>query len=119
MTEVIKESICADREKGLIQKNKIIDADTKSISSKKIKLNTTASVPEEIEKHYRVIDFLLVFSTITSLVKCAQSDGSVQFKSCKKEGIGFQIQVKCANCDPRYIPSSEKSTLDSLSQCVH
>ena len=66
-------------------------------------------MPEDVEKHYRVIDFFLVFSTISSLVKCNQCDGSVQFKSCKKEGIVFQIQVKCENCDPRYIPSSEKT----------
>ena len=66
-------------------------------------------MPEDVEKHYRVIDFLLVFSTISSLVKCNQCDGSIQFKSCKKEGIAFQIQVKCENCDPRYIPSNEKT----------
>ena len=60
-------------------------------------------------KNITVIDFLLIFSTISSLVKCNQCDGSVQFKSCKKEGIAFQIQVKCKNCDPRYIPSSEKN----------
>ena len=66
-------------------------------------------MPEDVEKHYRVIDFLLVFSTISSLVKCNQYDGSVQFKSCKKEDIAFQIQVKCENCDPRYILPSEKS----------
>ena len=101
--------MCRSRKRFNPKKQNKSDTDTKSTSSKKIKLNTTASVPEDIEKHYRVIDFLLVFSTISSLVKCAQCDGSVQFKSCKKEGIGFQIQVKCANCDPRYIPSSEKN----------
>ncbi|XP_044584008.1 uncharacterized protein LOC123264657 [Cotesia glomerata] len=69
----------------------------------------SASVPEDVEKHFRIIDFLLVFSTIASLVKCAQCDGSIEFKSCKKEGLGFQIQVKCTNCDPRFIPSSEKT----------
>ena len=85
------------------------EVNTKSASSKKIKLITSASGPEDVEKYYRIIDFLLVFSTISSLVKCNQCDCSVQFKSCKKEGIAFQIQVKCENCDPRYIPSSEKT----------
>lgn len=101
--------LCRSRKR--FNPNKIIkdETTTKSASSKKIKFNTSASVVEDVEKHYRIVDFLLVFSTIASLVKCAQCDGSVEFKSCKKEGLGFQIQVKCANCDPRFIPSSEKS----------
>ncbi|KYQ46507.1 hypothetical protein ALC60_14492, partial [Trachymyrmex zeteki] len=60
-------------------------------------------------KHYRIIDFLLVFSVISTFVKCSKCDGKIQFKSCRKEGFGFNIQVKCEHCKmPVYIPSSEK-----------
>ena len=51
-------------------------------------------VPEDTEKHYRIVDFLLVLNTISSLVKCAQCDEKLEFRSCKKEGLGFEIQVK-------------------------
>ena len=71
-------------------------------------MNTVNSVPEDTGKHYRVIDFLLVFNTISTLVKCAQCDEKLQFKSCKNEGLGFEIEVKCAKCDPRYVPSSAR-----------
>ena len=81
---------------------------TKSASSKKINLNTSGSVPEDTEKHYRIVDFVQVFSSVSSVVKCAECDGKVEFKCCQKEGLGFSIQVKCSNCNPRYIPSSQK-----------
>nr|XP_036230996.1 uncharacterized protein LOC118683174 [Bactrocera oleae] len=68
------------RSKRRFNPNKIIkdETTTKRASSKKIKLNTSASIPEDIKKHYRIVDFLLVFSTIASLVKCAHCDGSRQ-----------------------------------------
>jgi len=62
-----------------------------------------------MEKHYRSIDFLLVFTTIATLVKCARCGENVNFKSCDKQGLGFKIQVKCTKCkEPKYIPSSDK-----------
>lgn len=80
-----------------------------STSSKKIKVDTGKSVSEDFDKHYRIIDFMLVFSTISTLVKCVKCDGKVQLTSCKMEGLGFKIQVTCEKCkEPRYVPSSER-----------
>lgn len=87
------------------------DVEAKSTSSKKIKPNASVEV-EDLEKHYRIIDFILVFSTIASLVKCAECDGKVSFQSCKKEGLGFNIKISCEKCkQPHYVPSSK--TIDS------
>lgn len=79
-----------------------------SASSKKIKIQTSQSVVEEFEKNYRIVDFVLVFSAISTLVKCATCGGKILFESCKIEGLGFAIKVGCDNCEPRYVPSSEK-----------
>lgn len=84
------------------------DLDTSGASAKKIKVNTINSVPEDSEKHYRIIDFLLVFNTLSTLVQCKQCGKDLSFKCCKKEGLGFEIQLKCDSCSPRYVPSCEK-----------
>lgn len=79
---------------------------------------------EELEKHYKVIDFLLIllffifnkniyyyfyyflFSTISTLVKCVKCDGKVQFQLAKREGLGFNIKVSCDSCKQnKYVPS--------------
>jgi len=66
-------------------------------------------VVEDIQKHYRMIDFVLVFSSIATVVKCVKCDGKVIFQTCKKEGLGFNIKVTCEKCkQPHYIPSSER-----------
>lgn len=101
--------LCRSKKRPNPSKNNKDEVNTKSASSKKIRLDTSGSVPEDVHQHYRIIDFFLVFSKLSNSVKCTQCDGLVQFKSCKKEGLGFQIQVKCANCASRYIPSSEKT----------
>lgn len=70
-------------------KSKNYDAEASSASHKKIRLSTEESVEEYMEKHFRSIDFLLVFSTISTLVKCFTCDES----ACK---------------EPRYALSSER-----------
>jgi len=82
--------LCRSKKRPNPAKTNKDKATAKSASSKKIKLNTSASVPEDVEKHYGIIDFVLVFSTIASLVKCTQCDGSVEFKSCKKKALAFK-----------------------------
>lgn len=80
-----------------------------SASAKKIKLSPSVEVKEDLEKHYRIVDFILVFSTISNLVKCVKCDGKVSFTSCKKEGLGFSVKVTCENCKkPRYVQSSKR-----------
>jgi len=51
------------------QKRKSEDVSTSSASAKKIKVIVEDQVTEDLEKYYRIIDFLLVFSTIATLVK--------------------------------------------------
>ena len=85
------------------------DVQGSSASAKKIKMSTARDIVEDLEKHYRIVDFLLVFSTISTLVKCAVCDGKINFQSCKKEGLGFNIKVTSEKCkQPRFIPSAER-----------
>ena len=88
--------------------NKII-----STSSKKIKLNTSDSISEDLDKYNRIVDFPLVFSHLSKLVKCINCDGEIHFESCKKEGLGFNIKFVCKNCEARYIPSSKRINSNS------
>lgn len=90
-------------------KRKNEDVSTSSASSKKIKLNVASGVTEDFEKHFRIIDFLLVFTSISTLVKCVKCDGKISFKSTKKEGLGFSVEVSCENCKQvTHVPSSER-----------
>lgn len=74
---------------------------------KKIKVTVEDQVTEDLEKYYSIIDFLLVFSTIATLVKCVKCDGKVNFHSTKKEGLGFNIKVSCESCKQiTNVPSS-------------
>lgn len=91
------------------QKRKGEGPTTSSASAKKIKVTVEEQVTEDLEKHYRIIDFLLVFSTIATLVKCVKCDGKVNFHSTKKEGLGFNIKVSCESCkQSSNVPSSPR-----------
>ncbi|CAD7081861.1 unnamed protein product [Hermetia illucens] len=81
---------------------------TSSASASKIKVSTAKNVPTDPEKHYRIFYFLSVFSSISTLVKCVECGEKVNFTCTGKEGLGFDIQVTCAKCNPRYVPSSTK-----------
>lgn len=73
-------------------------------------------VPEDITLQYAFIDFFLVFSTLSTFVKCSNvinesgeqkvCNGKVEFKQCAKVGLGFKIMVDCEKYNPRYILSS-------------
>ena len=75
-------------------------------------------MPEDGTLEYAIIDFSLVFSTLSTFVKCGNiinengedkvCDGKVEFKQCVKFGLGFKIHVECENCEPRYILSCQK-----------
>lgn len=78
-----------------------------STSSKKI--SDESCIEEDLQTHYRIIDFMLVFSTLSTLVSCQKCAEKVSFQSCKKEGLGFKIKVICEKCKvPNYVPSCEK-----------
>lgn len=96
----------------------IDDASFTSTSAKKLKNQDEIDVPEDATLQYAFIDFFLVFSTLSTFVKCSNvinengekkvCDGKVEFKQCAKVGLGFKIMVDCEKCEPRYILSSQK-----------
>lgn len=104
--ENTQSKLCRPKKRVPPHKRKKEDIIANSASAKKIKMNTSLDVAEDFKKHYRIVDFMLVFSTISTLVKC---DGTINFQSCKKDGLGFNIKVSCEKCkQPRFIPSSER-----------
>lgn len=96
----------------------IDDKSFTSTSAKKLKSQDEKHVPEDGILQYAIIDFLLVFSTLSTFVKCSNvinengedkiCNGKVDFKQCVKFGLGFKILVECEKCQPRYILSSQK-----------
>ena len=99
-----------------------------STSAKKLKSQDEKHVPEDGTLEYAIIDFLLVFSTLSSFVKCGNImnengegkvwDGEVEFKQCVKFGLSFKIQVECENCEPRYILSCQKIGISYEINCM-
>lgn len=71
---------------------------SKSASAKKIKLTSCKKVPTDYEMHNKIIDFLLVFTTLSTLVNCAFCGGKVSFKSTHEEGLAFKLEVACEKC---------------------
>jgi len=75
-------------------------------------------VPEDVTLQYAIIDFFLVFSTLSSFVKCSNvrnengedkvCDGKVEFKQYAKSGLGFTIMVECEKCQLRCILSTQQ-----------
>lgn len=99
----------------------IDDASFTSTSAKKLEDQDEIDVPEDVTLQYAFIDFFLIFSTLSTFVKCSNvinenrkkkvCDGKVEFKQCAKIGLGFKIMVDCEKCKPRYILSSQKIDL--------
>nr|XP_012143883.1 PREDICTED: uncharacterized protein LOC105662864 [Megachile rotundata] len=96
----------------------IHDESFASTSAKKLKSQEEKYVPEDGTLQYALIDFFLVFSTLSTFVKCSNvinengedkvCNGKVNFKQCVKFGLGFKIVVECEKCQPRYILSCAK-----------
>lgn len=97
-----------DRSKRIVPPHKRQKDAVEAVSSSSRKISENTCVEEDLQKHYRIVDFLLVFSTLATLVKCAECGEKISFQSCKKEGLGFNIKVTCEKCQPRYVPSSER-----------
>lgn len=51
-----------------------------------MKMTVEDQVTEDLEKH-SIINFLLVFPTIATLVKCVKCHQKINFHSTKKEGL--------------------------------
>lgn len=98
-----------DRAKKIPNPTKIQDKiDPISASAKKIKLTSRYRVPKTSNLHFKTFDFLMVFSMISALVRCDKCETKMQFEVCRDQDLGFEIQVNCGKCSPRYIPSCKK-----------
>lgn len=107
------------RKQSFNSKNPEINDDSfTSTSAKKLKGGDKEHVPEEDTLQYTIIDFALVFSTLSCSVRCSNiiknkgeaklCNGKVDFKQCSKFGLGFKIVVQCERCEPRYILSCQQ-----------
>lgn len=75
-------------------------------------------MPVDDRLQYSIIDFVLVFSTLSSFVRCSNiinnkdeeklCNGKLNFQQCSKFGLGFKIVVACERCDPKYILSCKQ-----------
>ena len=64
-------------------------------------------MPKTDTVDYRLINFVTVFSAITSLVECAKCNSKISFGIVSERGLGFKISVVYNKCTPEYIPSCD------------
>ncbi|XP_063986122.1 uncharacterized protein LOC135167084 isoform X2 [Diachasmimorpha longicaudata] len=107
------------RKQSFNPKNPEIDDNSfTSSSAKKLKGEDKQHVPEEATLQYSIIDFALVFSTLSSCVRCSNiiksageeqfCNGKIDFKQCSIFGLGFKLVVQCERCKPKYILSCQQ-----------
>lgn len=56
---------------------------------------------------FSIINFTLVFSALSNILKCKTCNGDVTFGKKDEQGLGFQLAVKC-ECGDSFIYSCEK-----------
>ncbi|KAL3283453.1 hypothetical protein HHI36_006597 [Cryptolaemus montrouzieri] len=92
------------RKQSFNPKNPEVDDNSfTSTSAKKLKGDDKQHVPEEATLQYSIIDFALVFSTLSCFVRCSNiieseekcCNGKVNFKQCSEFGLGFKLVVEC------------------------
>ncbi|KAL7304693.1 hypothetical protein TKK_0002934 [Trichogramma kaykai] len=88
-------------------------SNSESMKSKKIRLSCSLPLPDAEDTSYKIINFLLVFNSLSTFVKCVDCGGKISFFIHEEGGLGFKVKVCCSNCKPRYINSSEKIQCDS------
>lgn len=81
------------------------DEESFSTSAKKFKTQDEIHVTQDDSLEYRILNFITVFSALSTFVKCKECSGEVKFQSCSSRGLGFKIAVLCDKCSPKYIPS--------------
>lgn len=81
-------------------------SDSFSTSAKKLINNADIIVSQDSSVEYRILNFITVFTVISSLLKCKSCDGNVKFETASTRGLGFKIVVKCDSCADQMIPSS-------------
>lgn len=98
-----------NRKRKQVFNPKTADADDggASTSAKKLKVTDEYHVPKTEAVAYKIINFMTVFSTIASLVKCAKCNSKISFGIADERGLGFKISVVCDKCTPQYIRSCD------------
>lgn len=82
------------------------DSSTSSRSAKKLRRSEEFKPPYSDSVGYRILDFLTVFSFLSSVVKCKVCDGEVQFSETSSRGLGFKLRIHCFACGDKYVHSS-------------
>lgn len=86
-----------------------LKSETENVSASAKKLKTSANDYEinvDNSFGYRLINFIIVFSTISQLVVCKSCGSSIKFEESSCRGLGFKIAVVCEKCPPKYINAS-------------
>lgn len=77
-----------------------------SASAKKLSSGQTVDVEMSTIFGYRILNFVTVFSTISSVVKCKNCGGDVKFRETSIRGLGFKLLIVCDSCEPTSVNSS-------------
>ncbi|CAK9824037.1 hypothetical protein ANTRET_LOCUS2273, partial [Anthophora retusa] len=85
-----------------------MEQESASTSTLAKKFNAGNKIDNEVNANfgYRVINFLTVFSAISSVVKCKKCDGDITFAESSIRGLGFTLVIKCDSCKPTSVHSS-------------
>lgn len=87
-------------------KTDIINEKRFCASRKKIQSGDEFGVPVDHSVEYRIINFILVFTTLSRYVKCKTCESDVEFVPIETRGLGFKIDMICEKCENRKIESS-------------
>lgn len=74
------------------------DESSFSASRKKLKLTDEVNVPVDNSVDNRIINFILVFQTLSQFVKCKTCNSDVKFAPIETRGLGFKIALSCEEC---------------------
>ena len=81
-------------------------AESVDTSARKLKLSGDArDIQVDASFSYRFINFLAVFSAISSVVKCKVCDSGTTFAESSIRGLSFKIVVSCEKCAKTKIPN--------------
>lgn len=81
------------------------DESSFSASRKKLKLTDEVNVPVDNSVDNRIINFILVFQTLSQFVKCKTCNSDVKFAPIETRGLGFKIALSCEECVQKKINS--------------
>ncbi|XP_071574866.1 uncharacterized protein [Temnothorax nylanderi] len=78
-----------------------------STSAKKIAGSDDFETTVSPSNVYAVVNFTLVFTVLSNILKCKKCNGDVKFGKKDEHGLGFQLSVLC-KCDEKFIYLCEK-----------